>query len=119
MYVSIILQHLIAYFFPQAMHVDLGFFDGVIRKMAHFFLYFCLGVLSINAWCWRKKRSWLVALFFCFFYAATDEFHQSFVPGRSAEVHDVLLDTLGSFTGILGYFMYSKIQFFGRNSKNQ
>lgn len=109
LYVSIILQQMLAYGFPQVMHIDLDIFDGVIRKMAHFFLYFCLGLLTIKAWCWRKDRSWVYALFFCFCYAVTDEFHQSFVPGRSAEIHDVLLDTIGSFTGIMVIFFLRKI----------
>ena len=34
-------------------------------------------------------------------YAATDEFHQLFVPGRSGEVRDVLVDTAGAVIGIL------------------
>ena len=31
-------------------------------------------------------------------YAATDEFHQGFVDGRSPGVRDVFIDTLGGFT---------------------
>jgi len=34
-------------------------------------------------------------------YAITDEFHQYFVPGRSAEIRDVLIDSSGAFIGIL------------------
>ena len=32
-------------------------------------------------------------------YAATDEWHQSFVPGRSADVHDWYADAIGAFLG--------------------
>ena len=35
------------------------------------------------------------------FYAITDEFHQYFIPGRSAEIRDVLIDSSGALTGIL------------------
>ena len=34
-------------------------------------------------------------------YAATDEFHQVFVPGRSGKVADVLLDSAGALLGVL------------------
>ena len=34
-------------------------------------------------------------------YAATDEFHQLFVPGRSGQVSDVILDSAGAATGVL------------------
>ena len=34
-------------------------------------------------------------------YAVTDEFHQSFVPGRSCELRDVVIDSCGVLTGVL------------------
>ena len=37
-------------------------------------------------------------------YAVTDEVHQYFVPGRSCELRDVLVDTSGALTGILAAF---------------
>ena len=33
-------------------------------------------------------------------YAATDEFHQIFVPTRTPAVHDVVIDTLGGAAGL-------------------
>ena len=35
------------------------------------------------------------------FYAGTDEFHQLFVPGRSGQITDVILDSCGVLTGVL------------------
>ena len=46
----------------------------------------------------------MLSSLFCFIYACTDEFHQLFVMGRSCEIRDVLIDTLGSFVGILIYY---------------
>ena len=41
------------------------------------------------------------------FYAATDEFHQLFVAGRSGQIKDVLIDTIGACIGLLVlYFMF-------------
>ncbi len=42
---------------------------------------------------------WAVAVVFCFLYGASDEFHQSFVPGRSCDPFDLLADTIGGFIG--------------------
>ena len=75
-----------------------------IRKCAHFFLYFILGVLFILFFYEFKislKKQFLFALIACFLYAITDEMHQLFVPGRAGQLKDVFIDTLGAFTGIL------------------
>ena len=73
-----------------------------IRKVAHFTIYLVLGFVSYLALprqCpLRKKMALVISL--CFIYAITDEFHQSFVPGRAPEVRDVLIDTLGSSVGM-------------------
>ena len=50
-----------------------------------------------------KKQKILESLLFGAFYAGTDELHQYFVPGRSARLFDVGIDTLGVLTGILIY----------------
>ncbi len=43
----------------------------------------------------------IAALLICLIYGATDEFHQTFVDGRSGEVRDVLVDTLGALIAIV------------------
>lgn len=50
-----------------------------------------------------KKQKILYSLLFGILYASTDELHQYFVPGRSARLFDVGIDTLGVFTGIIIY----------------
>ncbi len=76
-----------------------------IRKGAHFSVYLCLGLLTYvftrtlnNV---EDKRKIAYALAFCFLYACSDELHQIFVPGRSGEIRDVIIDTCGALTGIL------------------
>jgi VanZ family protein len=79
---------------------------GVIRKTAHFVEYCLLALLL-----WRlvhfdpalaafRSREFLAALLAAAVYASTDEFHQLFVPGRSASVRDVLLDSCGAGIGL-------------------
>ena len=68
------------------------------RKAAHFFLYFCLEIFVL--WYLMEyhpitKRDLFFSLLFVFFYACSDEIHQLFIPERSGEILDVLIDTLG------------------------
>ena len=44
----------------------------------------------------------------CFVYACSDEWHQTFVPGRAGQFRDVLLDTAGSLTGLLTWMWMSR-----------
>ena len=57
-------------------------------------------------------KNWIsmVTLAYCVFYAAIDEIHQLFVPGRSGEIKDVLIDSCGSFIGIHFYYFVSMIR---------
>jgi VanZ family protein len=71
--------------------------DFIIRKAAHFTEYFILYFLLYNA---LKEdfyftHSTMFALIITFLYAVSDEFHQSFVPGRGPAFKDVLIDTSG------------------------
>ena len=51
---------------------------------------------------WRKKRYTIGIPWICgTIYAATDEIHQLFVPGRSGQVRDVLIDSCGVFIGVM------------------
>ncbi len=77
----------------------LNTFDFPIRKLAHMTEYFVLAILLIFALnATNKMGVWnlLLALGICFFYSLTDEFHQLFVPGRSGQFVDCLIDTLGA-----------------------
>lgn len=69
-----------------------------IRKGAHVFAYFLLAVLLYAA-----SRKWYVAMTLSILYAATDEFHQTFIPGRSGQISDVVIDTIGV---VLGVFIF-------------
>jgi VanZ family protein len=74
-----------------------------LRKMAHFFLYFVLGIFFTQALEEKKgtgKKIWVRVVLACVLYAMFDEFHQAFVPGRGAQWSDVLLDSIGSTCGI-------------------
>lgn len=82
--------------------------NHIVRKNAHFIAYLILGLLQVNALYLNGKRgrkAFVLALLISFLYAASDEFHQTFVPGRSGELRDVLIDTAGAITGIVTYML--------------
>ena len=75
-----------------------------VRKAAHMTEYAILGLLSFAFYrgiLRKEKRQFLASLVTAAVYACTDEFHQYFVPGRSAEVRDVCIDTAGAAIGLL------------------
>lgn len=49
----------------------------------------------------------LIAICFVFLYACTDEFHQTFVSGRSGQFRDVLIDTVGGLIGGLVFLLFA------------
>jgi VanZ family protein len=50
-----------------------------------------------------------VTLYFVVFYGITDEFHQSFVTGRSSDLADLMADTVGGALGSIGYLVWQNI----------
>lgn len=84
--------------------VPLDTINHIVRKNAHFYIYFILGIFVLNA---LKKmgvngyRNVVFALFFCIIYAVLDEIHQLFITGRGADVKDVLIDSAGAAIGII------------------
>jgi VanZ family protein len=81
-----------------------------VRKMAHFTIYLILGLFVFNFFKLFNFNAVVCSLLLCFLYACSDEVHQLFVMGRSCEFLDVLIDTTGSFIGIMIYnFFYKKL----------
>ena len=83
--------------------------DFIFKKCAHIFVYFVLFLLvnrgiSIH-FDGKSKKSYL-ALLFTIVYAMTDEFHQSFIPGRSSTIRDLGYDGLGMIIGWLKLHRY-------------
>ena len=86
---------------------DIGLLSLIIRKLAHFIEYFILGVLVIN-FITRYDKKIIIAILLCIIYATSDEIHQIFVPGRSCQIIDIMIDSLGSIMGIYLYKLITK-----------
>jgi len=86
--------------FPQASAETLGLIHFAIRKSAHLTEYFIFSIFLLKG-VRGKERGWTLrwaiwAVLIATGYAALDEFHQSFVPSRTASPWDALLDTVGA-----------------------
>ena len=83
-----------------------------IDKLYHFIEYAILGGLVARAFVKAKpaivpsRWVWYVAAVFSILYGASDEWHQTFVPGRFATLADWVADVLGSIGGVLGVYLY-------------
>ncbi len=82
--------------FPQP---QARWLDRLLSYGAHMFLFGVLAVLWVRA-LGQRSPAWLVALALTAAYALSDEFHQSFVPGRCADPVDLLWDLLGALLAL-------------------
>ena len=98
---------------PQISWVAIATIHTVIRKLGHVTEYAVLAVLLWRAL--RSGKSWRLSLLFfatwiaCALFAASDEFHQSFVPSRTQAVHDVMIDVCGAFVGLMICFAFTRL----------
>lgn len=92
---------------PDLPHAPLVLLDLLLRKGSHMAEYALRAVLVQRALApsaaslagGRITLAWLVAVL----YAVSDEWHQSFVPGRKAAATDVAIDGIGALLGLLGW----------------
>lgn len=86
-----------------------------IRKTAHFCIFGVLSVMVFFNFYFFDRISYgnkyKIAFVFSSMYAATDEIHQRFVPGRSCELRDWIIDSLGALIGLLVLFGFLYIYY--------
>jgi VanZ family protein len=98
------------YFFsdqPDIPHAASSLVDLLLKKGLHALAYAILAGLwwrALVAADLRRPLRW--AFLLALFYAASDEWHQTFVPGRSGQISDVLIDALGALAASL--WLYRK-----------
>ena len=86
-----------------------GLWDMVVKKGAHLLGYGILALAYWNGLRFNKSR-WWVALLFAVLYAITDEFHQSFVPGRHPSWVDALVIDGGGAAIALGMVNWFRVK---------
>jgi VanZ family protein len=111
LWAPVILWMGVIFFFSSIPHLKSGFkYDFILRKIAHVTEYFILTFFLFRAF----KESFDIRIFYffispalaSFFYAISDEIHQSFVPGRTCAVRDVFIDSLGV---VIFYFIIRRL----------
>ncbi|HET9711293.1 MAG TPA: VanZ family protein [Pyrinomonadaceae bacterium] len=103
---SRIIGPLILWLFPNTSPETLALVHFITRKVAHFAEYAILGFLAARTLRMSprtaiRSRWFLISLILVVTYALIDEYHQSFVPARTASVWDSLIDMAGGLTALL------------------
>jgi VanZ family protein len=91
--------------FSDKQITDVFLLHHYVRKTAHFCIYMVFGFLMTNAFNrsgFSRKILWIAAII-CIVYAASDEVHQMFVPGRGPDAMDVIIDGSGALLGCIIY----------------
>jgi VanZ family protein len=101
--------------FPKMSPDNIEEIHHLIRKCCHLTEYAILALLlwralhfsknNLPSWSWPKTGGTLLIVFI---YAASDEFHQIFVPTRTPLVSDVLIDTAGGAIGLLALWIFGR-----------
>ena len=103
---SRIIGPLILWLFPNTSPETLEVVHHITRKIAHFTEYAILGFLAARAFRTSPRpainqRWFLICVMIVVVYALLDEYHQSFVPSRTASIVDSLIDMAGGLTALL------------------
>ncbi|MBI5384654.1 MAG: VanZ family protein [Verrucomicrobia bacterium] len=115
---SRILEPLLRWLFPKLTPEQVGPVVFAIRKLAHSTEYAVLAALSWRAMRrpvrddprpWRWSHAFF-ALLLTVGYAASDEFHQSFVPTRTGTVWDVVIDSGGAMLGLAAVWLWGRVK---------
>ena len=106
---SRIIVPLLRWFFPTISPLTLVRVEFFLRKAAHVSEYAVLAVLLYRAFVHtilqsRRVLSAGLVLLSCAAYAASDEFHQSFIPSRTSSLRDVMIDLCGATLAMLLYW---------------
>jgi len=103
---SRIIGPLILWLFPNTSPETLAVVHFITRKIAHFTEYAILAFLAARAFRTEPRKAissrwFLIGLTLIVVYALVDEYHQSFVPSRTASIFDSLIDMAGGLTALL------------------
>ncbi|HST30781.1 MAG TPA: VanZ family protein [Chthoniobacterales bacterium] len=91
---------------PEITLATLSFMQTIVRKLGHVTEYAILATLlwrAVRGGIVLKSKLWLLFAAVwaaCAIFAASDEFHQSFVPSRTSSLHDVMIDICGALIGL-------------------
>lgn len=80
-------------------------------KLIHGLAYAVMGLLAYFSFKLEHRGAKLIVpILFCSFYGVTDEFHQSFIEGRVADVWDWLADTAGATAAVVALYTQERLK---------
>lgn len=90
-----------------------GEYNYLARELAHVGEYTALFLVLrwLTTKTFRRRTNWFhspLALVLSVAYAVSDEWHQSFVPGRTPSVDDLLLDVCGAVLGLALWYAFNR-----------
>ncbi len=94
-------------------HAESEAIDSIIHRTSHLIEYAILGALLLRALRQHRSIAWrdvIVVVIACGLYGFSDEWHQSFVVGRSSELSAVLFDIVGGLIGIWIYRWWQEVR---------
>ena len=86
--------------------------EPILRKVAHLTIYTIGGIAIANCVCqFCGKEKMVIGISTCIgaIYAISDELHQLMVNGRSGNIRDVIIDSIGILTGIMVFMLIKEI----------
>jgi VanZ family protein len=110
---SRIIGPLVLWFFPNTSPATLEVIHFIVRKVAHLSEYALMGILAARAFRTSpntlfQQRWFLISLCLIVVYALLDEYHQSFVPSRTASILDSFIDTIGGLVALFVIWLRSE-----------
>ncbi|MDX6531699.1 MAG: hypothetical protein QOH41_3989 [Blastocatellia bacterium] len=101
-----VLTRPLLWLFPHASDATLRTLHFLLRKAGHFSEYAILALLAARAFqtstseLFRSHWFW-ISLLLVIAYSLSDEFHQSFVPSRTASIYDCMIDSAGGLAALV------------------
>jgi VanZ family protein len=108
---SVVIIPVLRWLFSHASAETIDLIHEIIRKMAHLTEYFIFSIFLVRG-LRGKNLGWTLrwaiwAIVIAAGYAALDEFHQSFVPSRTASPWDAMLDTVGASVAQVVWWLWN------------
>jgi len=112
---ALMLQELLSLLHVHLAHGTFEIVHFLIRKLAHCTEYAIFALFLYHSFTVRHPESWnarsaVSAVIVAGLFSLTDEYHQSFVPGRTASIKDCGLDTFGALVGMLLFYAGGRLQ---------
>jgi VanZ family protein len=110
-----VVKTVINFLVPGLSAEEVDLIHAIIRKVAHIVEYFILGFLLFRAFrghsgAWWSWQWFLLTSLVVLLWAASDEFHQSFISTRTASIVDVGIDMVGGISGQLTSALWRLLQ---------